>query len=206
MDLIELVISGISYSQSQTGSYALVLRENNGKRKLPIIIGSFEFQAIAVYLEKDIISTRPSTHDLFINCLECFKINIKQVIIHKLSEGVFFSSLICECDEIEEIIDSRTSDAIALALRFNAPIFTYESIMKKASFIEDIKINFSEGEDINWIKNFNEDDKLKNNIPQDLTKISINNLNKMLIKLVKKENYEVAARIRDELSRRKKKL
>ncbi len=204
MVLIELSISGISYSQSQTGSYALILSENDGERKLPIVIGSFEAQAIAVYLEKDIVTTRPSTHDLFISCLERFKIKIKQVIIHKLSDGVFFSSLICECDEIEEIIDSRTSDAIALAIRFNAPIFTYENIMKKASFVEGAKVNISGSEDKNWIRNFIEEGQTKSTPPQDLTKASINDLNKILAKLVKTENYEAAAEIRDELSRRKK--
>ena len=123
MSLVRLNIKGISYSQTQNGAYALILNEVDGDRKLPIVIGAFEAQSIAIALEKEIKPPRPLTHDLFKNFSDRFDIVVKQVIIHKLVDGVFYSSLICERDKIEEIIDARTSDAIALALRFDAPIF-----------------------------------------------------------------------------------
>ena len=132
MSLVKLTIKGISYSQTQNGAYALILNEVDGERKLPIVIGAFEAQSIAIALEKEIKPPRPLTHDLFKNFADRFDIVVKQVIIHKLVDGVFYSSIICERDKIEEIIDARTSDAIALALRFNAPIFTYKNILDKA--------------------------------------------------------------------------
>ena len=135
MSLVRLVIKGISYSQTQNGAYALILSEVEGSRKLPIVIGAFEAQSIAIALEKEIKPPRPLTHDLFKNFSIRFDIVIKQIIIHKLVDGVFYSSIICERDKIEEIIDARTSDAIALALRFDAPIFTYENILNKAGVI-----------------------------------------------------------------------
>ena len=142
MSLIRLTINRISYSKTHNGAYALLLNEKNGSRKLPIVIGGFEAQSIAVALESEIRPPRPLTHDLFKNFSECFEIKIKQVIIHKIVDGVFFSSLICVRDKIEEIIDSRTSDAIALAIRFDSPIFTYESVLEKAGIelkIEELK-------------------------------------------------------------------
>ena len=132
MSLVKLTIKGISYSQTQNGAYALILNEVDGIRKLPIVIGAFEAQSIAIALEKEIKPPRPLTHDLFKSFADRFDIVVKQVIIHKLVDGVFYSSIICERDKIEEIIDARTSDAIALALRFNAPIFTYKNILDKA--------------------------------------------------------------------------
>src|SRR5690625_1006074 len=132
MSLVRLNIKGISYSQTQSGAYALLLSEIDGDRQLPIVIGGFEAQSIAIALEKDIRPPRPLTHDLFKSFADEFAITIKQVIIHKLVDGVFYSSLICERDKIEEIIDARTSDAVALALRFDAPIFTYKNILDKA--------------------------------------------------------------------------
>ena len=135
MSLIRLTINRISYSQTHNGAYALLLNEKDGERKLPVVIGGFEAQSIAVALEKEIRPPRPLTHDLFKNFSDCFEIKIKQVIITKIVDGVFFSSLICVRDKIEEIIDSRTSDAIALAIRFNAPIFTYEDVLNKAGII-----------------------------------------------------------------------
>ena len=203
MDLIKLEIIGVSYTQAQTGAYALILKESDGNRKLPIVIGGYEAEAITVGLENDIVPPRPSTHDLFINLMERFEISIKQVIIHKLVDGVFFSSLICDRNDIEEIIDARTSDAIALAIRFNAPVFTYENIMSKASYSDDIRASKSEQEDKNWIKNFIDEKDSKNKEVQNLTKLSTKDLHAMLNKLVKAESYEAAAKIRDELSRRK---
>ena len=124
MELISLKVKGISYSETQSGAYALILSEKDGNRKLPIIIGGFEAQSIAIAIEDEIKPSRPLTHDLFKNFANKFNINIKKIIIHKLIDGVFYSSIICERNKIEEIIDSRTSDAIALALRFKAPILT----------------------------------------------------------------------------------
>ncbi|MDG2492782.1 MAG: bifunctional nuclease family protein [Flavobacteriaceae bacterium] len=203
MDLIKLEIIGVSYTQAQTGAYALILKESDGNRKLPIVIGGYEAEAITVGLENDIVPPRPSTHDLFINLMERFEISIKQVIVHKLVDGVFFSSLICDRNDIEEIIDARTSDAIALAIRFNAPVFTYENIMSKASYSDDIRVSKSEQDDKNWIKNFIYEKDSKNKEVQNLTKLSAKDLQAMLNKLVKAESYEAAAKIRDELSRRK---
>src|SRR6187402_380003 len=139
MSLVKLSIKGISYCQTQNGAYALILNEVDGDRKLPIVIGAFEAQSIAIALEKEIKPPRPLTHDLFKNFADRFDIVIKQVIIHKLVDGVFYSSMICDRDKIEEIIDARTSDAIALALRFNAPIFTYKNILDKAGIY--LKVN-----------------------------------------------------------------
>ena len=143
MSLVRLKIKGISYSQTQNGAYALILNEVDGDRKLPIVIGAFEAQSIAIALEKEIKPPRPLTHDLFKSFADRFNIIIKQVIIHKLVDGVFYSSLICERDKIEEIIDTRTSDAIALATRFKAPIFTYENILDKAGIYLKIKDDLS---------------------------------------------------------------
>ena len=203
MKLIQLKIKGISYSDTQTGAYALILREIDGNRRLPIIIGGFEAQSIAIALEKELKPKRPLTHDLFRNFAERFNIYIKQVIIHKLVDGVFYSSLICERDKIEEIIDARTSDAIAMAIRFGAPVFIYDSILKQAGFdenniIEDKKNK--EGE--NWIKNFVEEQSKQKAVPDDLNKLSLSKLKSLLNKLVNLEDYEKAVKIRDEISKR----
>ena len=202
MVLVELTIKGISYSQAQSGAYALILSELDGNRNLPIIIGAFEAQSIAIGLEKEINPPRPITHDLMAQCFERYKINIKQIIIHKLVDGVFYASLICERDKIEEIIDARTSDAVALSIRFDAPIFTYENILDKASYTEGEQSSGTGQEDHEWIKNFiKEQNPQKSNI-QELEKVSTDELKKLLAKLVKKEDYESAAKVRDELSKR----
>ena len=154
MNLVELKVNRISYSQSQNGAYALILEEVDGERKLPIVIGGFEAQSIAIALDKNIEPPRPLTHDLFKTFAKNFEITIKQVIIHKLIDGIFYSSLICERDKVEEIIDARTSDAIALALRFESPIFTYSKILDKAGII--LKKEISEK---NIEKKFDEDYK-----------------------------------------------
>jgi len=136
MEKIKLDIAGLSYSQTQSGAYALVLSEVIGKRRLPIIIGGFEAQAIAIELEK-MTPSRPLTHDLFKNFADNFKINLVEVIIYNLVEGIFFAKLICELDGKEVEIDSRTSDAIALAVRFESPIYTYEFVLNSAGIILD---------------------------------------------------------------------
>lgn len=205
MSLIRLNIKGISYSQTQSGAYALILSEENGERKLPIVIGAFEAQSIAIALEKDIRPPRPLTHDLFKNFSERFNIVIKQVIIHKLVDGVFYASLICENNNIEEIIDARTSDAIALALRFSAPIFTYKNILDKAGVILKID-NVKEDKKIEDSLVFeSEPDKGKKmKVPADETfkDLSLSDLKDLLKKAVQGEDYEVAAKLRDEISKR----
>lgn len=206
MSLVRLNIKGISYSQTQNGAYALILSEVDGERKLPIVIGAFEAQSIAIALEKEIKPPRPLTHDLFKNFADRFEIVVKQVIIHKLVDGVFYSSLICERDKIEEIIDARTSDAIALALRFQAPIFTYKNILDKAgiylkgdgtSVEED-----QEKENIIVDELFSNEIKMKSDQPE-YKKLSLSELKTMLETAVKSEDYEKAARLRDEISKRK---
>lgn len=203
MDLIQMTVRGISYSETQTGAYALILNEEKGERKLPIIIGGFEAQSIAIALEQEVKPSRPLTHDLFKSFGERFNIHVKQVIIHKLVDGIFFSSIICERDKIEEIIDARTSDAIALALRFDAPIYAYDSILKKAGFKAAISENSKKPSEDKWIQNFVTEQTNKNQDIGDLKKLSVSKLKSLLTKLVSQENYEKAAKVRDELSKRK---
>lgn len=202
MSLVRLNIKGISYSQTQNGAYALILNEVDGDRKLPIVIGAFEAQSIAIALEKEIKPPRPLTHDLFRNFADRFDIVIKQVIIHKLVDGVFYSSLICERDKIEEIIDARTSDAIALALRFDAPIFTYKNILDKAGIYLKVESKRQKGdesqEDVLMDELIETSDKPKENYAAK----SLEELHKLLEEAVNKEDYEKAARIRDEISKR----
>ena len=194
MKLVELKIKGISYNETQSGAYALILSEANGNRNLPIIIGGFEAQAIAISIEEEVKPVRPLTHELFKNFADTFDIVVKKVIIHKLIDGVFFSNLVCEREKIEEIIDARTSDAIAIALKFKAPIFIYDSIIKLAGFTASLKVkNISED---NLIKNFGEDAE-KKNIPENIESFSKSKLKTLLKKLVVNEDYENAAKIRD---------
>lgn len=203
MSLVKLTIKGISYSQTQNGAYALILNEVDGERKLPIVIGAFEAQSIAIALEKDITPPRPLTHDLFKNFAERFEIVVKQVIIHKLVDGVFYSSIICERDKIEEIIDARTSDAIALALRFNAPIFTYKNILDKAGIF--LKTTPSQKSISKQEESVIEDLILgepETPAKENYSRLSVKELNNMLDEAVKTENYELAARVRDEISKR----
>ena len=194
MSLVELKVNRISYSQSQNGAYALILEENDGERKLPIVIGGFEAQSIAIALEKNIEPPRPLTHDLFKKFAKNFEIKIKQVIIHKLVDGIFYSSLICERDNIEEILDARTSDAIALALRFDSPIYTYDKILEKAGII--LK---KEGSKKNVENDLNE----RNQFEDNFKKYTKKQLNKKIENAIEAENYELAARLRDEINSRK---
>ncbi len=204
MSLVRLNIKGISYSQTQNGAYALILSEVDGQRKLPIVIGAFEAQSIAIALEKEIKPPRPLTHDLFKNFADRFDVVVKQVIIHKLVDGVFYSSIICERDKIEEIIDARTSDAIALALRFKAPIFTYKNILDKAGIY--LKGNTQETEEVlenNLVEQLIQDDPSGATTQStDYTGYTEKELNEMLDQAVANEDYEKAARIRDEISKR----
>ena len=206
MKLIQLNIKGISYSETQTGAYALILSEVDGGRRLPIIIGGFEAQSVAIALDKELKPKRPLTHDLFKNFADRFNIHIKQVIIHKLVDGVFYSSLICKSDKTEKIIDSRTSDAIAMALRFNAPIFIYDSILNQAGFDEkSIRKSKKDKTEESWIQDFVEEQSQQKKVPEDLKKLSVSKLKSLLNKLVNLEDYEKAVKIRDEISKRENK-
>lgn len=207
MSLVRLKIKGISYSQTQNGAYALILNEVEGDRKLPIVIGAFEAQSIAIALEKEIKPPRPLTHDLFKNFSDRFDIVIKQVIIHKLVDGVFYSSIICERDGIEEIIDARTSDAIALALRFNAPIFTYKTILDKAGIFLKFSTKDKEKKDdesimVDEILQEGETVEIESGASDGYQELSIEELEKELKKAVANEDYEKAAKLRDEISKR----
>ena len=191
MQKIELKIVGLSYSHSQSSAYALILGEVNGNRRLPIIVGGLEAQAIAIEVEK-LKPARPLTHDLFKTFAETFDIEIKEVIINKFQEGIFYSILVCEKDRETVELDSRTSDAVAIALRFNSPIYTYESIMSVGGIVldpgeENKKISKEQGTD-----------------DSEFIDLSISNLNDLLLKAIEDENYERASIIRDEINRRKK--
>ena len=200
MELIELKIYGISYSDNTSGAFALILTEINGSKKLPIVIGGFEAQAIAVALEKKIKTSRPLTHELFKGFADKFNIKINHVIIHKLIEGIFFSNLVCEKNDKIIKVDSRTSDAIALSIRFNAPIFIEKGILDNVGF-ED---NDKHSEEINLIgDSFFKTDKSEKS-SKDIKKISSNKIKKMLEKSIQNEDYELAAKLRDELNTRKK--
>ena len=205
MSLVRLNIKGISYSQTQSGAYALILSEVDGERKLPIVIGAFEAQSIAIALETDIRPPRPLTHDLFKNFSDRFNIIVKQVIIHKLVDGVFYASLISESDGKEEIIDARTSDAIALALRFSAPIFTYKNILEKAGII--LKINPEKNENEKDDRLIFEEASFEStgedlNPQLEYKNLSLQELEELLQKAVQEEDYEKAAKLRDEISKR----
>ncbi len=194
MEKIRLEIIGMSYSQSQSGAYALILGERNGKRRLPIIIGGFEAQAIAIELEK-IKTPRPLTHDLFKSFSDAFHIVLTEVVINKFSEGVFYAKLICSAGTEEKEIDSRTSDAIALALRFNCPIFTYENILVAAG------IQMEEESELPSTSEQTEEPAIETH--DKYTDLSIGDLEEMLRIAVKNEDYEKASQIRDEIKKRK---
>ena len=204
MSLIKLDIKGISYSQTQSGAYALVLTEIEGSRTLPIIIGAFEAQSIAISLEKEIKPPRPLTHDLFKTFSERFSIEITKVIIHKLVDGVFFSSVVCENNGIEEIIDARTSDAIAIATRFNAPIYTYETILEKAGIYLKLDADQLVAETREMDMDIDElfSEAVANIDDNPLAKLTLAELNIELQNAVDQEDYEAAATIRDEISKR----
>ena len=189
MSLVKLQVNRISYSQNQSGAYALILDEVDGVRKLPVIIGEFEAQSIAVALDDDIQLQRPFTHDLFRNFSARFEICIKRVIIQKLVDGVFYSSLICERDQIEEIIDSRTSDAISLALRFHAPIFAHENVLEKAAVVIDDES--LDNQSTNETKEID-----------DIQYLSVDELQARIQKALKREEYELAVKLRDEIAKR----
>ena len=202
MSLIQLTIKGISYSQTQSGAYALVLSEMKGTRTLPIIIGAFEAQSIAIALETEIKPPRPLTHDLFKTFSDRFSVTVKEVIIHKLVDGVFFSSLVCEKDGVEEVLDARTSDAIAIAVRFQAPIFTYENILEKAGVFLKIEEEFGIEDTRESEEDVIDIDTLILKKESSFSDVSLEELHDQLNTAVSDENYELAAKIRDEISKR----
>ena len=196
MEKIALKIVGLSYSQTQSGAYALVLSEKDGSRRLPIIIGGFEAQSIAIELE-NMKPSRPLTHDLFKSFAASFEIEIKEVVIYNLIEGVFYSKLICEKDGEEVEIDARTSDAIAIGIRCSCPVFTYEHILSSAGIqLED------EMDEAETVASEDEPEEPKKRKGSELSAFSEEELNRMLQEAVEQENYERASEIRDELNRR----
>jgi uncharacterized protein len=199
MKKVRLEIVGLSYSQTQSGAYALVLGESSGSRRLPIIIGGFEAQAIAIELEK-MSPSRPLTHDLFKSFAQTFDITIKEVLIYNLVEGIFYAKLICSDGTREVEIDARTSDAIALAVRFNCEIYTYEFILKSAGIVLDDDIEVSAVTDTAQVpardEAVSEADEYKSKSSEELKS--------MLQTALDEEKYEMASKIRDELNQRKK--
>lgn len=199
MKKIELEIIALSHSMSGTQSYAVVLGEVNGLRKLPIVIGGFEAQAIAVALER-MKPTRPLTHDLIKNITSAFNIELLEVIINDLQEGVFYATLVCMNDHQTAEIDSRTSDAIALAVRYGCPIYTFEHILDNASMEMNTSAISSSSEPFHS-GSATEPTSTEN----DLSHLSIIELQKMLDQVLESEDYIKAAAIRDEINRRKSK-
>lgn len=188
---------GLNHSQSHSGAYILVLGEEEGNRRLPIVIGAFEAQAIYVQLENFKYS-RPLTHELFKRFAEHFNIELKEVVIDQVKEGIFFAKLVCMSDGKESLIDSRTSDAVALAMRFSCPIFTNENVMSTAGMIMDEKAFLQQEEEAD-IEEEQEDYE-----EGELSGYTLEELEDMLKKAVEGENYEQASLLRDEIKRRKK--
>lgn len=200
MHKIRLNILGLSVSQTQSGAYALVLAEENGDRRIPIIIGPVEAQAIAIQLE-GLKPPRPLTHDLIKNMALAFNIVLLEVTIYKLEEGIFYSELLCEMDGKEVRIDSRTSDAVALALRFRCPIYTSEDILKKAGIVLEIEDENSP------VRSYADDDDFEPSGPSGpstYSQYSLNELKEMLGEAIQNEDYEKASIIRDEMKKREK--
>ena len=193
MEKVKLEIVGLSYSQTQSGAYALVLSEVEGNRRLPIIIGGFEAQAIAIELEK-MAPTRPLTHDLFKNFATTFNIEVQEVIIYKLVEGIFYSKLICVREGETVEIDARTSDAIAIGVRFACDVYTYENILSSAGILLDET-------------SMEDDEMVVENIEEEaagdtIEAISNEELQNRLNQAIENEDYELASKIRDEINKR----
>ena len=200
MEKIQLEILGLSSSQSQTGSFALVLGERDGNRRLPIIIGMFEAQSIAIQIEK-INPNRPLTHDLFKTFAEQMDVTITEILISDLKEGVFYSKIMCTDGTKEFELDSRPSDAIAIGLRFGVPIYTVESVLSEAGIIlSDLEEDEDENEEMT-IKS-TPSASASSSSKEPLNQTSVDELNKLLNEALEKEDYERAAKIRDELNKR----
>lgn len=198
MKKIKLEILGLSPSQSQAGSFALVLGEELGNRRLPIIIGVFEAQAIAVQIE-NIVPNRPMTHDLFKSFAEGMNYTLKEIVISDLKEGIFYAKIVCK-DSLREVeIDARPSDAIAIGLRFDIPIYTYEAILSEAGIISSSITEDEEDDEEDAIK---ETLQSRGSLTDQLRDLSYDELQRMLDDALSKEDYEKAAKIRDEMGRR----
>ena len=200
MSKIKLNVLGLSYSQTQGGAYALVLTEENNNRRIPIIIGGFEAQAIAIELE-GLKPPRPLTHDLFLSFAKVFNIKLIEVNIYKLEEGIFYSNLIIDNGTNKFKIDARTSDAVALALRFKCPIYTTEEILAKAGIILDVGKTSKQAKK----EKLSTDKSTTKDSPGEFTNMSIEELQELIGKAISNENYEKASKIRDEINRRNKK-
>lgn len=200
MDYKKLIIRGISYSQTQTGAYALLLEHEETSVKLPVVIGNFEAQSISIGLEKDLKPPRPLTHDLFTKFVTSTNYTLESVIIYQIIDGVFFSNLnfksITSGEEL--IIDARTSDAVAMAVRFDAPIYTTEQVLNEAGILLEIENNDSNSSKTEETDEHEED--------TDLTKLHIDELNALLEDVVKSEDYDTAMIIQNEINRRNKKI
>jgi len=190
MEKLRLEIVGLSYSQSQNGAYALILGETNGERRLPIIIGGFEAQAIAIELER-MKPSRPLTHDLFKSLAIAYNLTVTEIIIYKFSEGIFYSKLVITDGNIEKEIDARTSDAVALAIRFNCPIYTFENILSIAGVV--ISGNEKNTEQKKAIENIEVKEE------NDLNNYTTTDLDNILKEAVENEDFERASQIRDEI-------
>jgi len=189
MQKISLEIAGIAYSQTQSGSYVLTLVESGGKRKLPIVIGGFEAQAIAVELE-GMKPNRPLTHDLIKMFCLAYGVKVKEILIYKFHEGVFYSKIVCEKDGVNTEIDSRTSDAIAIGVRFKAPLFTFTNILEEVG-------GFDDSDDFEL-----EDDLTTETTGNSMEKYSMDELKTQLGEAIENEDYELASKIRDEINKR----
>ena len=195
MQKVRLEISGIAYSQTQSGSYVLTLSEASGNRKLPIVIGGFEAQAIAVELEK-MIPNRPLTHELIKAFCVAFDVAIKEVLIYKFVEGVFYAKLICERDGVLTEIDSRTSDAIAVGVRFNCPIYTFSNVL------EDAGITREDAFESDTLISQDDDSLELEDAKTSYSSSSMEELEKQLQDALEKEDYELASKLRDEIKKR----
>lgn len=198
MDLVRLFIKRISYNHSQNDAFVLIMHELESDLKLPIVIGTFEAQAIALELERNIIPPRPLTHDLFKNLADTFSIQVRRVVIYKLEEGIFYSNMLCVQNNKERTIDARTSDAIAIALRFNAPIYTYKEIVERAGIYIPLPNEDNKKQPVSPSLDDVADDESRNRY----SKYSLSELKKMLSECVENEDYEMAAQVRDEISKR----
>lgn len=201
MNKLKLEILGLSSSQSQSGSFALVLGETTGSRRLPIIIGMFEAQAIAIEIEK-IIPNRPMTHDLFKSFAHNFNFTVQEILISDLKEGVFFAKIVCSDGEKVTEIDARPSDAIAIGLRFNVPIFTYEAVLSEAGIVLTDETEEEEEEMAGEKSKGSEEGKKDKPLGEQLKDLPTDKLQGMLNEALAREEYEKAAKIRDEINRR----
>ncbi|WP_234733709.1 bifunctional nuclease family protein [Tellurirhabdus bombi] len=196
MEKIKLEILGLSPSQSQSGSFALVLGEEYGNRRLPIIIGMFEAQAIAIEIEK-IVPNRPMTHDLFKSFAEKFGFTVREIVISDLREGIFFARIVCTDGTRETVVDARPSDAIAIGIRFSVPIYTYEAILSEAGITASAADEVDDPEEL-----VSQSIRSTRSLSEQLKDMTHDELQKMLDEALAKEEYEKAAKIRDEMSRR----